>query len=145
VASLAGRPLGASRVLAAALAGIVLALGLGSSADAAAPRLIMVTGGLLAEPILLSDGDEVFELYGSFFAGRAVDRAELEGPPSLRLGLFWDNALWEPYVQAGRLDELRPRRASRCVIQRPSRHRCSGRLPAVERLVGTLPHVGAVA
>lgn len=89
-----------------------VALGLVGSARAAAPRLIMVSGELLADRVLISDAEYMFELYGSFFRGRPVDRSSLEGRPSLRLGLFWDNSLWEPYVREGRLDELRPDQAN---------------------------------
>jgi hypothetical protein len=94
-------------VLAAAFA-----LSLVGSTRAAAPRLIMVSGEPLADPILVSNAKEAFELYESFYAGRPVDRARLEGRPSLRLGFFWDNSLWEPYVRAGRLDELEPEQAN---------------------------------
>jgi hypothetical protein len=95
---------GALRVLVAIVA---LALGLAGSASAAAPRLIMVSGDSLAEPLLISGAEDVFTLYGAFFEGRPVDRSEAAGRPSLRLGLFWNNLLWEPYVEDGRLDELR--------------------------------------
>jgi hypothetical protein len=90
----------------------VLALGLVAPAQAAAPRLIMVSGEPLTGPILISDAEQVFELYQSFFQGQPVERGALEGRRSLRLGLFWDNALWEPYVREGRLDELTPERAN---------------------------------
>jgi hypothetical protein len=91
-------------VLAAALA-----LAVAGPAQAAAPRLIMISGEPLAEPILLDDAEEVFALYQAFFfEGDPVARIALQGRPSLRLALFWDNALWEPYVRDGRLAELRP-------------------------------------
>jgi len=91
-------------VLAAALA-----LDLVGSAKAAAPRLIMVSGESLAEPILLDDADDIFALYQSFFFdGDPVGRTRLEGRSALRLALFWNNVLWEPYVRDGRLAELKP-------------------------------------
>jgi hypothetical protein len=69
----------------------------------------MVSGESLAEPILLEDAEEVFALYHSFFFdGDPIDRIRLEGRPSLRLALFWNNVLWEPYVREGRLAELKP-------------------------------------
>lgn len=43
------------------------ALALAGAAEGAAPRLIMVRGESLAEPILLDDAEEVFALYQSFF------------------------------------------------------------------------------
>ena len=75
-------------------AAAALALALVGPTQAAAPRLIMVSGEPLADPILVSNAKEAFELYGLFYRGRPVDRTRLEGRPSLRLGLFWDDALW---------------------------------------------------
>ena len=89
-----------------------LALLLTGATHAAAPRLIMISGEPLGDPILVSEAGEAFDLYGSFHEGRPVDRSRLEGRPALRLGFFWDNALWEPYVRAGRLDELKPQQAN---------------------------------
>jgi hypothetical protein len=89
------------------LLAIALALAVAGPATAAAPRLIMVDGRLLDGRVLVSDGEDAFELYQAFFEGKAVDRSGLTGRQSLRLGLFWDNRLWEPYVQEGRLRELR--------------------------------------
>jgi hypothetical protein len=86
---------------------IVLALGLAGSAPAAAPRLIMVDGESLDGPVLTSDHEAIFELYQEFFDGQPVARSSLTGRRSLRLGLFWDDRLWEPYVEQGRLEELR--------------------------------------
>jgi hypothetical protein len=94
------------------LAGLTAALVAATLALAAAPRLIMVSGATIERPVLLSDADEVVDFYSSFFRGTAVDRASLEKRPSLRLGLFWDNGLWEPYVRDGRLGELRPEQAN---------------------------------
>jgi hypothetical protein len=86
---------------------IALALGLAASASAAAPRLIMVDGESLDGRVLISDAEDVFELYQAFFDGQPVDRSGLTGRQSLRLGLFWNDQLWEPYVQERRLDGLR--------------------------------------
>jgi hypothetical protein len=86
---------------------IVLALELAGSATAAAPRLIMVDGKSLDGRVLMQDHEDVFELYQEFFDGQPVDRSALRGRQSLRLGLFWDHSLWEPYVEQGRLHELR--------------------------------------
>lgn len=97
----------------AAIVFVVLlpALGAVSVANAAAPRLIMVSGSL-DHSILISEGEEVFELYSSFYQGQVVDAGALEGRSSFRLGLFWDNRQWEPYVREGRLDELTPEQAN---------------------------------
>jgi hypothetical protein len=95
------------------LATLTLALTAATPAMAAAPRLIMVSGAPLERPVLLSDWDEAAELYWSFFFdGTAADPASLEGRPSLRLGLFWNSHVWEPYVRQDRLGELRPEQAN---------------------------------
>jgi len=72
----------------------------------------MVSGEPLAERILISRAEDVFELYGSLFQAKPVDRRFAAGRRPLRLGFFWDNSLWEPYVREGRLDELRPGQAN---------------------------------
>jgi len=114
------------------VAAAALALGLVGSAKAAAPRLIMITGEPLAGRVLISGGDEVFELYGSFFHAKPVDRSAAEGRRPLRLGLFWDNALWEPYVREGRLAELRPGQANQVGWFYPA----VGKKPALVNLPG---------
>lgn len=95
---------GTRRIL---LVAIALELGLAGTATAAAPRLLMVSGESLDRRVLISDAEDVFKLYQAFFDGQPVDRSRLTGRRSLRLGLFWNNLLWEPYVREGRLDELR--------------------------------------
>jgi hypothetical protein len=77
----------------------VLALGVVDSAEAAAPRLVMLSGEPLTDPILISDAERVFALYQSFFQSQPVERAALKGRRSLRLGLFWNDPVWEPYVR----------------------------------------------
>jgi len=116
-----------SRTIRIVVATAALAFGLVGSAKAAAPRLIMVSGEPLAERVLISRAADAFELYGSFFRTRPVDRSSVEGRPSFRLGLFWDNSLWEPYVREGRLDELRPGQANQVARFYPA----IGRKPAL--------------
>jgi hypothetical protein len=70
--------------------------------------MIMASGTAFAEPILISDWEPACELYASFFAGAPVD-VRLEGRPAVRMGLFWNSRVWEPYLHD--LDELRPEQA----------------------------------
>jgi hypothetical protein len=70
--------------------------------------MIMASGTALAEPILISDWESACELYASFFAGTPVD-VRLEDRPAIRLGLFWNSRVWEPYLHD--LGELRPEQA----------------------------------
>ena len=81
-------------------------------ARAAAPRLLMVSGAPLASPILLSDWDELGTLTGLLSSGPAAPSDPLGGRPSLRLAMFWDAGIWEPYVREGRLGSLRPEQAN---------------------------------
>ncbi|MDQ3823344.1 MAG: hypothetical protein M3321_08910 [Actinomycetota bacterium] len=55
----------------------------------------------MADPIVISEWEVACELYASLFAGPSVD-ADLDGRPAVRLGLFWNSQVWEPY-----LDDLR--------------------------------------
>lgn len=117
------------------LAALGVAATLAAPASAAFPRLLMVSGKSLDEPVLISDWVEVAKLYHSLvFDGEAVDRSRLDGRPSLRISLFWDNTLWEPYVRDNRLDELRPEQANQFGRFYPA---AGGRLPLVD-----LPGVG---
>jgi hypothetical protein len=90
-----------------------LALALVASAQAAAPRLIMVSDEPLDEPVVIADASVVFKLYQSLvLASPPVAASQLKGRPALRIGLFWHNPTWEPYVRDGRLGELRLRQAN---------------------------------
>lgn len=99
----------AAPILVALLVGACAA----EAAEAAAPRLIMVSGPPLSSPVTLSNWNEI----GSFVQAvanesPAVGRASLTGRPSLLLALFWDARIWEPYVRQGRLASLRPDQAN---------------------------------
>ena len=100
------------RALTVAAVGAV-ALALVASAQAAAPRLIMVSDDPLDEPIVIADASVVFKLYQSLVLdGATVDASQLNGRRAFRLGLFWHNPTWEPYVRDGRLAELELRQAN---------------------------------
>ena len=100
------------RALTVAAVGAV-ALALVASAQAAAPRLIMVSDDPLDEPVVISDASVVFKLYQSLVLdGATVDASLLSGRRAFRLGLFWHNPTWEPYVRDGRLAELELRQAN---------------------------------
>jgi hypothetical protein len=101
-------------VVACALAALCLA----PTAVAASPRIIMVTGLSLDNPIFLSDQLENLDLMLAFQEGReieegrVVDPMELRDRPYLELWLYWGATQWEPYVSEGRLDELRREQAN---------------------------------
>jgi hypothetical protein len=96
----------------------VAVLALAPAAGAAAPRVIMITGAPLDEPVFLSNHGENLELMAAFQRGaeidegRVVDPKELRARPYLELWLFWGDTTWEPYVREGRLAELGPEQAN---------------------------------
>jgi hypothetical protein len=89
-----------------------------ATADAAAPRIIMVTGPPLESAAFLSDHGENSRFMSAVAAGREIDEGrvidpkELRARPYLELWLFWGDDLWEPYVRNGRLDALRAEQAN---------------------------------
>jgi hypothetical protein len=94
------------------------ALGLAPAAGAAAPRIIMVTGPGLEEPVFLTDYSENLDLMIAFQRGREIDEGrvvdpkELQRRPYLELWLFWGENQWEPYVREGRVTKLRREQAN---------------------------------
>ncbi len=102
----------ARRAVSILVALLVGACAVGSS-KAATPRLIMVSGQPLSSPVTLSNWDEIGRfIQAAVNESPAADRAYLAGRPSLRLALFWDARLWEPYIRRGRLASLRPDQAN---------------------------------
>jgi hypothetical protein len=101
-----------TRTAVIAVIALLAVLWVAAPAQAAAPRLVMVSGAPLPAPVLLSDWDEIATLYGMLVNGPAVPAALRGGRPSLQLALFWDAGVWERYVRAGRLGSLRPEQAN---------------------------------
>jgi hypothetical protein len=102
----------AQRAATIAVIALVAVLWDAAPAQAAAPRLVMVSGTPLAKPVLLSDWDEITTLYGMLVNGPAAPSELRGGRPSLQLALFWDANRWDPYVRDGRLGSLRPEQAN---------------------------------
>jgi hypothetical protein len=99
--------------LAAIVAVALLAVVWGAApAQAAAPRLLMVTGAQVVKPVMLSDWDEILTLAGLLSSGPAAPSDPLGGRPSLQLAMFWNAGIWEPYARKGRLESLRPEQAN---------------------------------
>lgn len=79
---------------------------------AAAPRIIMIYGPPLAQPIVLSDWVENGRFMGSITEGSNITSEELTGRPYLELAFFW-GAEWDQYVKEGKpLAALRPEQAN---------------------------------
>jgi hypothetical protein len=71
------------------LLAVATAAVLASSASAAAPRYVFVTGDCVAEPVLLADWAENHALLLVFADSPRVRLRALRGRPRLRLSLFW--------------------------------------------------------
>ena len=100
------------RLLIAAWVALLAVLFWAVPAQAAYPRLILISGAELEKHVVLDQVDEIVRLYTVVATAPSVPREELQGRASFRLSLFWGDELWEPYVREGRLDELRPEQAN---------------------------------
>jgi hypothetical protein len=97
-------------VLAVLIAAGVAAAG-ASVAQAAAPRILLVSGGPLARPLAISDWERIFAVVSAVGTARALPRTELAARPRLRLSLFW-GPRWIEYLQSGKsAAALQPRQA----------------------------------
>jgi hypothetical protein len=102
---------GMKRLLLASLLAVA-ALGAGAStAQAAAPRIVIVSGQPLAHQVVISDWNEIFAIAGELTRARPASRAQLANRPRLRFSMFW-GPRWSDYVKSGkRVAALRPRQA----------------------------------
>jgi hypothetical protein len=85
-----------------------LALALGATADAAAPRVIVIDAGG-GEHFIFDDWDENAALFAAIVRGVQLSRQEVRANerPSLRIVLFWRSAQAAKDLRAGRsLDDI---------------------------------------
>jgi hypothetical protein len=101
-----------ARLLVVASLGLLAALLAALPAQAAFPRLILVSGPKLEKAIIFDDLHDIANLTLPVGQAASVPREQVRGRPYFRLSLFWGDDLWEPYVREGRLDELRPEQAN---------------------------------
>lgn len=81
------------------------------NADAAAPRMVIVSGGPLARQVVISDWKRIFRIVGQVSPAPMVPRSELAGRPRLKLSLFW-GPRWITYLANGKSPRaLRPAQA----------------------------------
>jgi hypothetical protein len=100
------------RVLLATALGLLAVLFGAFPAQAAYPRLILISGAELEKPVVMDSVDDIVDLTTAIATAPSVPREDVDGRPFFRLSLFWGDDLWEPYVREGRLDELRPEQAN---------------------------------
>lgn len=140
--------------LAVLLAAGVAAVG-ASVADAAAPRIVLVSGGPLTSPVAVSDWPRISAVVSELAGAPALPRSVLANRPRLRLSLFW-GPRWSEYLAAGKSPAaLRPRQADQhggyypawrglaAAVDLPWAGRWPRRLPA--RAVAILARLGVPA
>ncbi len=82
------------------------------TASAAAPRIVIVSGGTLRHQVVISDWERIFVVVQEVNAyGHALPRSQLRVRPKLMLSLFWGPA-WNDFLAAGNSPAtLRPAQA----------------------------------
>lgn len=89
------------RVAIGILAGLAFVLAETSSAYAAAPRIIIVAGGGLTEPVVLDDWQENLAIMLAATDGVDARGEGLSARRWYRIAMFW-GPRWEQYMQAGK-------------------------------------------
>ncbi len=100
------------RLSAAIMLGLVGILASALPAAAAAPRLVMVYGNGLPQPVILSSWEENGTLLSAATEAADISPESLAGRPYFRLAFFW-GLQWDEYVGSGKLlSELKPDQAN---------------------------------
>jgi len=99
------------RIVIALIAVLAVAAGVPGEADAAAPRIVIVSGAPLTRQVVISDWKRIFKVVSEVSPAPVVSRSKLAGRPRLRLSLFW-GPKWIAYLANGRSPRaLRPAQA----------------------------------
>lgn len=102
------------RTLSVAIATVVAAAVLtAGAAHAAAPRIVIFSGGPIAHQVVISDWEAVFRVVEQIVPARAhvAPRAKLAGRPRVKVSMFW-GPRWNDYLAQGkRASALRPGQA----------------------------------
>lgn len=82
-----------------------------SIAQAAAPRIVIVSGVPLERQVVISDWGRIFTIVAEIAPARPAPRVQLEGRPRLKISMFW-GPRWNDYLKSGKpAAALRPRQA----------------------------------
>jgi hypothetical protein len=73
----------------------------GASLHAAFPRLIMVSGGALKAPVVMTDWDVTAKMLQNLGASKSVPVVQLEGRTFLHVSMFW-GPQWLKFMDEGR-------------------------------------------
>jgi hypothetical protein len=111
------------RVLLLILAVLTAVVVVAPAAQAAAPRIVIVSGKPMAHQIAISSWTAILRIVEPVASAPNVKRAQLVGRPRLRLSMFW-GPRWVDYLAAGhRAAALRPQDADQQGSFYPAWHR----------------------
>ena len=80
-------------------------------AQAAAPRIVIISGKPLTKQVVLSHWESIFSVVQEIARSRAASRAQLADRPRLKVSMFW-GPVWNDYLASGKpASALRPRDA----------------------------------
>ncbi|MDX6487034.1 MAG: hypothetical protein QOF43_2187 [Gaiellaceae bacterium] len=100
-----------------------------SAASAAAPRIVIFSGGPLEHQIVVSDWQAIFTVTQAVVAARAVAPAQAAHRPWLHVSMFWGPG-WNDYVRQGKDPQaLRPGQSDQTGRFYPAYH---GRPPLLD-------------
>lgn len=99
------------RVFVVSLLALTVGASIVSVAQAAAPRILIVSGKPLARQVVISDWEKIFVVVQEIASARPAPRAQLAGRPRLTVSMFW-GPRWNEYLDSGKpASALRPRHA----------------------------------
>ncbi|HEY7795132.1 MAG TPA: hypothetical protein VIA10_14095 [Gaiellaceae bacterium] len=94
---------------------ILTATGVGISthaAEAAAPRIVIISGAPLRAQVVISDWRQIGTIVGEIAGARPAPRADLAHRPRMKVSMFWGSG-WNDYLRSGKpASDLRPRDAN---------------------------------
>ena len=98
-------------LLALLLAAVTLLLAYASVAEAAAPRIVIISGKPLRHQVVISDWGRIAVLTWVSPPVRPIPRAQLAHRPRMKISMFW-GLQWNEYLSTGKpATALRPRQA----------------------------------
>ena len=82
-----------------------------SVAQAAAPRIVIISGEPLRHQVVISDWGRIFTIVEGVASARPAPRIQLANRPRLKFSMFW-GPRWNEYLSSGKpATALRPRQA----------------------------------
>jgi hypothetical protein len=99
------------RLLVAFLLALAVLVASASVAQAAVPRIVIISGKPLTDQVVISDWGRIFTIWEGFVGARPAPRVQLANRPRLKFSMFW-GPRWSDYLSSGKpAKALRPRQA----------------------------------